>query len=86
LRRGCNDDVRDSQRSILALRQVVKRGVAAFSHIHMAAAIDGTEISEQAKTALKSRLAMLNDVDQPSRLKAVMKAIGLELGGDEDAA
>jgi hypothetical protein len=53
---------------------------------NMATAIDGTEISVQAKAALKAKLAMLNDVDQPSRLKAVMGAIGLELGRDEDAA
>jgi len=53
---------------------------------NMATAIDGTEISEQAKAALKAKLAMLNDVDQPSRLKALMAAIGLELGGNEDAA
>jgi hypothetical protein len=53
---------------------------------NMAAAIDDAEISDQAKAALKVKLATFNTVDQRPRLKAVMAAIGLQLGGDEDAA
>jgi hypothetical protein len=53
---------------------------------NMAAAIDDAEISEQAKAALKVKLATLNTVDQRPRLKAVMEAMGLQLGDDEDAA
>jgi hypothetical protein len=53
---------------------------------NMAAAIDGATISDQAKAALKVKLATFNIVDQRPRLKAVMTAIGLQLGGDEDAA
>jgi hypothetical protein len=52
----------------------------------MAGAIDGAEISDQAKAALKVKLATFNTVDQRPRLKAVMAAIGLQLGVDEDAA
>ena len=52
----------------------------------MAMAVDGSEISEQAKAALKIKLATLNSVDQRTRLKAVMSAIDLQLGGDEDSA
>jgi hypothetical protein len=53
---------------------------------NMAAAIEGAEITEQAKAALKVKLGTLNTVDQRPRLKAVMAAIGLQLGSDEDAA
>lgn len=53
---------------------------------NMAAAIDGATISDQAKAALKVKLATFNTVDQRPRLKAVMTAIGLQLGDDEDAA
>lgn len=53
---------------------------------NMAAAIDGATISDQAKAALKVKLATFNTVDQRPRLKAVMAAIGLQLGDDEDAA
>lgn len=53
---------------------------------NMAAAIDGATISDQAKAALKVKLATFNTVDQRLRLKAVMTAIGLQLGDDEDAA
>jgi hypothetical protein len=53
---------------------------------NMAAAIDDAEISDQAKAALKVKLATFNTVDQRPRLKAMMAAIGLQLGGDEDAA
>lgn len=53
---------------------------------NMAAAIDDAEISDQAKAALKVKLATFNTVDQRPRLKSVMAAIGLQLGGDEDAA
>jgi hypothetical protein len=52
----------------------------------MTAAIVRSEISDEAKAALKAKLATLNTVDQRPRLKAVMAAIGLQLGIDEDAA
>lgn len=51
-----------------------------------ALAIDDTDISDQAKAALKVKLATFNTVDQRPRLKAVMATLGLQLGGDEDAA
>jgi hypothetical protein len=53
---------------------------------NLAAAIADAEISEQAKAALKVKLATFNTVDQRPRLKAVMGALGLQLGDDEDAA
>jgi hypothetical protein len=53
---------------------------------NMAAAIESAEMPDQAKAALKVKLATFNTVDQRPRLKAVMEAIGLQLGGDEDAA
>ena len=53
---------------------------------NMTTAIDNAEISDQAKEALKVKLPTFNNVDQRPRLKAVMAAIGLQLGGDEDAA
>jgi hypothetical protein len=53
---------------------------------NMAAAIDDAKLSEQAKAALKLKLTTLNTVDQRTRLKAVMGALGLQLGDDEDAA
>jgi hypothetical protein len=52
----------------------------------MAAAIDGSKMSDEAKAALKAKLATFNTMDQRPRLKAVMAAIGLQLGIDEDAA
>jgi hypothetical protein len=52
----------------------------------MAAAIDDAKLSEQAKAALKLKFTTLNTVDQRTRLKAVMGALGLQLGDDEDAA
>jgi len=53
---------------------------------NMAAAVDTAAISDQAKAALKVKLATFNTVDQRPRLKAVMAALGLQLGGDEDTA
>lgn len=53
---------------------------------NMAASIDGAEMSDQARATLKVKLATFNTVDQRPRLKAVMEAIGLQVGGDEDAA
>ena len=52
----------------------------------MSEAINGAEIPDQAKAALKEKLATFNAVDQRPRLKAVMAAINLQLGDDEDAA
>jgi hypothetical protein len=52
----------------------------------IAAAINAASIAMDAKSALVGKLANFNQVDQRPRLKAAMKAIGLELGSDEDAA
>lgn len=50
---------------------------------NVATAIDGAEISDQAKAALKCNLTSLHRVSQRPLLKAVMTAIGLQLGRDE---
>ena len=47
---------------------------------------EGSNVSDEAKAALTGKLATFNAVDQRPRLKAVMSALGLELGGDEDVA
>ena len=52
----------------------------------MAAVIEGSNISDEAKAALTGKLATFNAMDQRPRLKAVMSALGLELGRDEDVA
>jgi len=52
----------------------------------MAAAIDGSDVSDDAKSALKAKLVSLNTVDQRTRLKAVMAALGMQLGADEERA
>jgi hypothetical protein len=62
------------------------RAVWKLLRSNMAATIDDAEISEQAKAAMKVKLATFNTVDQRLRLKAVMGATGLQLGDDEDAA
>lgn len=54
--------------------------------VSLGAAIDGSDIPDDAKAALKMKLAIFNAVDQRTRLKAVMSALGLQLGADEDAA
>lgn len=64
----------------------VPRAVWKVLRSNIAAAIDDAEISEQAKAAMKVKLATFNTVDQRLRLKAVMGATGLQLGDDEDAA
>ena len=48
--------------------------------------IDGASLPAEAKEALKGKLATLNKTDQRPRLKAVMAALGLRLGRDEDDA
>lgn len=52
----------------------------------LTAMIDGAGISERARAGLKLKLANFNTLDQRTKLKAVMRAVGLELGMDEDAA
>jgi hypothetical protein len=52
----------------------------------LAAAIDNTDIPNEAKTALKEKLSTLNSIDQRRRLKSIMAALALQLGDDEDAA
>jgi hypothetical protein len=52
----------------------------------LAAVIDGAGISDEAKEALKGKLATLNKTDQRPRLKAVMASLGLRLGRDEGDA
>jgi hypothetical protein len=52
----------------------------------MAATIEASNISDEAKAALTGKLATFNAMDQRRRLKAVMSGLDLELGGDEDAA
>ncbi|MBV8487937.1 MAG: hypothetical protein JO161_06630 [Planctomycetaceae bacterium] len=52
----------------------------------MGAVIEESNISDEGKAALTGKLATFNAMDQRPRLKAVMSALGLELGGDEDAA
>ena len=66
---------------------LVPRSVWRQLRKNMAAAIDDEAgISAQAKGALKFKLKGLNAVDQRTRLKAMMAAIRLGLGRDEDAA
>lgn len=48
--------------------------------------IEGSSISDEAKAALTKKLDSFNRVDQRPRLRAMMLALGLELGGDEDRA
>ena len=52
----------------------------------LAALIDGAAIPEDAKAGLKAKLAAFNTLDQRTKLKAVMRAVGLRLGQEEDAA
>lgn len=52
----------------------------------MAATIEGSSISDEAKATLTRKLATLNNVDQRRRLKVMMSALDLELGVDEYAA
>lgn len=52
----------------------------------LAAAIDKTDIPEEAKAALKNKLSTFNGTDQRPRLKSIMATLALQLGDDEDAA
>lgn len=53
---------------------------------NLATTIAGIEAPDEAKEAWKSKLDLLNRIDQRPRLRGLMEALGLELGEDEDAA
>ena len=48
--------------------------------------VESAGISAEAKAALKENVLKLNRIDQRQRLKLIMTALDLQLGGDEDAA
>jgi hypothetical protein len=52
----------------------------------MTTTIESADISAEAKAALSEKLSTFNGIDQRQKLKALMAALNLHLGDDEDAA